>query len=194
MTGRPNPPSPSEFPGYLNRLEYPVVNVSWEDARAFAYWAGKRLPTEAEWERAARGDDSRPYPWGSEYRPGKANLQDARTLPQIAQVGAFKEDRSPFGVMDMAGNVFEWVEDQYALYPGNPAKLPDAERLHRVVRGGGFLLGKDIARTTNRGSQMPEIRRAQGRDSFIGFRCSVDADSIAKARPIKREPAGGAMR
>ena len=185
-TGRHLPPNPAGFPNYINRPDHPVINVSWDDARAFAAWTGKRLPTEAEWERAARGNDSRLYPWGNDYRPGRANLQDAGSLPQIAAVGSFKEDVSPLGVMDLAGNVFEWVEDRYALYPGNPGRLADSERLHRVIRGGGFLLGSEMARTTNRGSHLPQIELAEGRDSFIGFRCSVDADAITKARPVSK--------
>ena len=185
-TGRHLPSNPAGFPNYIDRPDHPVINVSWDDARAFAAWAGKRLPAEAEWERAARGNDSRLYPWGNEYRPGKANLQDAGSLPQIAAVGSFKEDVSPLGVMDLAGNVFEWVEDRYALYPGNPERLPDSERLHRVIRGGGFLLGSEMARSTNRGSHLPQIESAEGRDSFIGFRCSVDADAITKARPVSK--------
>ena len=131
---------------------------------------------------------------GNEYHAGNANLQDVRALPQIMAVGSSRSDSSPYGVMDMAGNVLEWVEDQYALYPGNPGKLADSDRMRRVVRGGSFLLGKEIARTTNRGSQLPQIQPVRGKDSFIGFRCSVDPDSIAKALSLGAQERTGAPR
>lgn len=178
-TGRGYPRSSLGDPSYFARPDYPVINVSWEDAKAFAQWAGKRLPTESEWERAARGDDSRLYPWGNQFQPGFANLQENK-IKKIAPVGSFPKDVSPYGVMDMAGNVFEWVEDRYRLYPGNPASLPDEEKDHRVIRGGGFLLGKEIARTSNRGSHPVQLKQTQKRDSFIGFRCSVDASVIVR--------------
>ena len=117
-TGRPVPETPAD---------HPVIGVHWEAAAAYCRWPGERLgldvrlPTEDEWERAARGDDGREIPWGMEYRTGLANLVDlgiGTTMP----VGSFPDGASPFGVMDMAGNADEWTSTLYAPYPGAPAE------------------------------------------------------------------------
>ena len=92
--------------------DHPVTNVSWEDANAYCEWVGKRLPTEAEWEYAARGDDGRLYPWGDDPRGARANING--TLAGTSPVGSFLESESPLGLLDMAGNVWEWTADWYS--------------------------------------------------------------------------------
>jgi len=116
---------------------HPITQVTWWEAWSYCIWAGKQLPTEAQWEKSARGAEGLPYPWGKEFVKGKANLGidgDRKT----AAVTAYPEDVSPFKIYGMSGNVMEWTQDWYLPYPGNPK--PDARfgKELKVLRGNGF--------------------------------------------------------
>lgn len=160
-------------------VDHPVSGVRWADAVAYCDWLSEqlgyavRLPTEDEWERAARGGDARVFPWGDEYRPGLANLVD-QGLGTTSPVGAFPDGASPFGVLDMAGNVDEWTSTLYAPYPGAPAEVPALEEWAfdpHVTRGGAFRHDRDLARCARRHGAYEEDLAAIG----IGFRVAAGA-------------------
>jgi formylglycine-generating enzyme required for sulfatase activity len=183
-TGRPYPiETPSNKQYFFNDPDSPVRGVSWFDAEAYAQWAGKRLPTEEEWEKAASWDPAaqkkRQWPWGDEKDPSRANFTGSPS-----PVGSYPRGVSAYGVHDMAGNVAEWVNGFYKPYPGNQTSDPDYGSQFKVARGGGFRGPIDSARTAFRDYHAPGTRarmvsETKEEETSLGFRCAASSSDSA---------------
>jgi len=186
--GACNSPSDTTYYDNADYAQHPVVYVGWDYADTYCRWAGKRLPTEAEWEKTARGTDGRIYPWGNDLDCHKGNFDDEQEIDnyvvsgglncdghvQTAPVGSFPAGASPYGALDMAGNVWEWVADQYSsdYYGHSPSRNPQGpdSGAKKVLRGGSWNNIEWKFRSAHRDGYHPMDISVF--DDNIGFRCA----------------------
>jgi formylglycine-generating enzyme required for sulfatase activity len=172
-----------ELPGHWEEGIYPegqkdlpVTNVTWREALTYALWAGKRLPTEAQWEKAARGTNGRLFPWGDEYQKGWANV-GVDGAKALSSGGSFPKDLSPFHVFDMAGNVMEWTASWYQPYPGNDYQFKKFGKEFKVLRGNGFQKGGHYFLEAYRYAFYRTEAKPDEYFENVGFRCVLPVTS-----------------
>lgn len=163
------------FPSHVfdpRLADYPMQGVSWSQAVEYATAVGKRLPTEMEWEKAARGIDGREYPWGNKFDPALCN-GDKGLNSKATKVGQYRAGASLYGVMDMAGNVYEWTSDWYQPYEGNTVIKTEYGQVFRVLRGGSYLSQPYEVRAPRRHYD----RMERAREDY-GLRCAKDVEDL----------------
>ena len=154
-----------DLESYFQESGFPMSSLEWEQAKTYCGWRGARLPSEAEWEKAARGTDGRTYPWGEEYDPEHVDLSGG---PH--ETGAYEKGRSPYGMYDMAGNVWEWTAGPLTVYPGNTGDHSHQRDTDRVLRGGSWDHPDRYVLTT-----WFRFASDPGDNSgYTGFRCARD--------------------
>lgn len=149
--------------------QLPVTGISWYDASDYCHWKGKRLPSEAEWEKAARGTDGSRFPWGDQWKPSILLDQSEHGL---ISVNSITEDRSSYGVKFMAGNVMEWVNDWYQAYPGSDYHSDKMGKIYKVIRGGSLDTGHYMLQEFYTGSHRAFLEPEKSGED-LGFRCAA---------------------